>query len=599
MQVLGIGDHNNCGSALVQDGRLVAAINDERLVREKMVFGVPRRSIQMILDLLGIAPDEVDAIAVATKNQHFMNEYRDFKDGWFGLQRGRYKQMLFRIASEISRYRGRFPFLDSAYYLMRQPSFARRRMALRKIFREEFGFSCPIYFLDHHFCHAAAAYFTSGFRNATVVSIDGGGDAKSGRVYDVVDGRFTEMTSISSFDSLGAFYSYITQLCGFKAGRHEGKITGLAAYGQPVYVPQLQKIIIHENGRVRNIANVFYLSALEELERLLPRDFCHRDLAASVQVYTEQMVVDLVRHWIERTGHRCVALAGGLFANVKVNQRIHEMPEVESIFVHPGMSDEGVGVGAALGLYYTRSVEAYDASWPVMEHVYLGPEFSDEEIRQALERQQVDAIRYDPVEPEIARLLAAGAVVARFNGRMEYGPRALGNRSILYQATDPTVHYWMNDALKRTEFMPFAPVVMAEFADQCFHRVDGASNTARFMTITFDCTEWMAHHCPGVVHVDNTARPQLVSERDNPSMYRILAEYYRLTGLPCLINTSFNMHEEPIVCTPSDAVRAFKLGHLDYLAIGNWIARNPNPVERRVDLARFEAHLNRRGVVRK
>jgi len=182
---------------------------------------------------------------------------------------------------------------------------------------------------------------------------------------------------------------------------------------------------------------------------------------------------------------------------------------------------------------------------------------------------------------------------------MEYGPRALGNRSILYQATDPTVHYWMNDALKRTEFMPFAPIVMAEFADQCFHHVDGASNTARFMTITFDCTEWMARHCPGVVHVDNTARPQLVSERDNPSMYRILAEYYRLTGLPCLINTSFNMHEEPIVCTPSDAIRAFKLGHLDYLAIGNWIARNPNPAERKVDIAKFEAHLNRRGVVKK
>jgi carbamoyltransferase len=155
----------------------------------------------------------------------------------------------------------------------------------------------------------------------------------------------------------------------------------------------------------------------------------------------------------------------------------------------------------------------------------------------------------------------------------------------------------MNDALKRTEFMPFAPIVMAEHAAKCFRNICGAEDTARFMTITFDCTEWMARNCPGVVHVDNTARPQLVSEKDNPSMYRILAEYHRLTGLPCVINTSFNMHEEPIVCTPYDAIRAFKLGHLDYLAIGNWIARNPNPVQRAVNTAKMDTYLNREGAV--
>jgi carbamoyltransferase len=177
---------------------------------------------------------------------------------------------------------------------------------------------------------------------------------------------------------------------------------------------------------------------------------------------------------------------------------------------------------------------------------------------------------------------------------MEYGPRALGNRTILYQATDPTVNYWMNDALKRTEFMPFAPAVMAEHASKCFKNIAGAENTARFMTITFDCTDWMAQTCPGVVHVDNTARPQLVSERDNPSMYKVLAEYHKLTGIPVLINTSFNMHEEPIVCTPNDAIRSFNTGQLDYLAIGHWLARNPKPVLRVADRAKFEANLNRR-----
>jgi carbamoyltransferase len=231
-----------------------------------------------------------------------------------------------------------------------------------------------------------------------------------------------------------------------------------------------------------------------------------------------------------------------------------------------------------------------------MEHVYLGPEFSDEEIRRELKAQGVVGTHYAEVEPEIARLLASGAVVARFNGKMEYGPRALGNRTILYQATDSTVNYWLNDALKRTEFMPFAPVVMAEHAQECFKGLEGAENTARFMTITFDCTEWMQMTSPGVVHIDNTARPQLVTERDNPSMYKVLAQYYQLTGTPCLINTSFNMHEEPIVCTPYDAIRAFKMGHLDYLAIGHWIVKNPKPLERTLNTAKFDNYLNRKGV---
>jgi len=599
MQILGIGDHVSCGSALVKDGRLVAAINDERLVREKMVFGVPRESIKMILTMCGISPDEIDAIAVATKNQHFIDAYLDFKNGWFGLQRGRYKQYLFETASRASRYRARFPYMDKVYYALRRPAFAKRRKELKRILREEFGFSCPIYFFDHHFCHAASVYYTSGFKEAAVFSIDGGGDGKSARIYDVTDGKFNELNSISSFDSLGNFYSYVTQFCGFKAGKHEGKITGLAAYGNPDYVPQLKEIMIGQNGTIRNIANVFYLSALKELERLLPKDFSHRDLAASIQLYIEDMVVGLVKHWLKKTGHCHVALAGGLFANVKINQRIHEIPAVKSVFVHPGMGDEGMPVGSALSLYYELSGKKYDPDFVSMEHVFLGPEYSDKEIASELDIQDVEYRHYPDVEIEIARLLAHGAIVARFNGKMEYGPRALGNRTIFYQATDPSVAYWLNDALKRTEFMPYAPVVMTGHAEKCFEGIDGAENTARFMTITFNCTDWMAKNCPGVVHIDNTARPQLVSEMDNPSMYKILDEYYKITGLPVLINTSFNMHEEPIVCTPTDAIRSFKLGHLDYLAIGDYIAKNSQPLKRNVDKKKFDDHVNRKGIVRK
>ncbi len=595
MRILGIGDHVSCGSALVEDGEVVSAITDERLVREKMVFGVPRESIRAIMEYHGLKPDDIDAVSVATRNQHLIDGYVDFKNGWFGLKRSKFKQALFEVASNVSKLRQSFPFLDNVYYGMRQPAFNKRRTALARIFRDEFGIRAPVRFLDHHYCHITSAYYTSGYKNAVVFSIDGGGDGKSCAVYDAADGNLTELTTVSSFDSLGAFYSYITQICGFNAGRHEGKITGMAAYGEPEYIDILRQILIEKDGRFKNIANVFFLSALRELQRLLPADFSHKNLAASIQQYAEELVVGMVQHWVRETGQANVAMAGGVCSNVKINQRVHEIPGVESVFIHPGMPDDGMPVGAALGLYHELAGEKYDPEFVAMPHVYLGPKYSNDAIKADLDKENIEAVFFEDIETKIAGLLADNAIIARFNGRMEYGPRALGNRTILYGPTDPTITFWLNESLQRTEFMPFAPVVMAEHMDKCFVNMKGAENTARFMTITFDCTDWMAENCPAVVHVDNTARPQLVSPADNPSMYRILEEYYKLTGLPVLINTSFNMHEEPIVCSPYDAIRAFKLGHLDYLAIGNWLARNPVPLPRTADEEKYEHKLNRRG----
>jgi carbamoyltransferase len=182
----------------------------------------------------------------------------------------------------------------------------------------------------------------------------------------------------------------------------------------------------------------------------------------------------------------------------------------------------------------------------------------------------------DAVEPEIARLLADGRVVARFNGRMEFGPRALGNRSILYHCSDPTVNDWLNKRLERTEFMPFAPATIEDEAESSFVGLSGAEHAAEFMTIIFDCSDEFRASCPAAVHVDGTARPQIVRQATNPSFHRVLEEYRKLTGVGTVVNTSFNMHEEPIVCSPEDAVRAFLLGHLDYLAIGHYVVENPH-----------------------
>jgi carbamoyltransferase len=214
------------------------------------------------------------------------------------------------------------------------------------------------------------------------------------------------------------------------------------------------------------------------------------------------------------------------------------------------------------------------------DHVYLGPEYSNEEITESLDAASVPYHRASCVEEEIAGLIADGYVVARVNGRMEYGPRALGNRSILYRPDEPEVNDWLNKRLRRTEFMPFAPSTLAEDAHQSYEHLDGAADTARFMTITFQCSDEMKRLCPGVVHVDGTARPQIVSEKDNPSYYKIIREFKARTGLSSIVNTSFNIHEEPIVCTPDDAIRAFKIGHLDVLAMGPFIAKHPEADER-------------------
>jgi carbamoyltransferase len=243
------------------------------------------------------------------------------------------------------------------------------------------------------------------------------------------------------------------------------------------------------------------------------------------------------------------------------------------------MGDEGLALGAAFAASVAlgKTLPLEDNSLKLAD-VYFGPTFSSNEIEEAIVREGLNAEYLPDIERRIAELLVRSHVVARFDGRMEYGPRALGNRSILYQPTDPTVNDWLNKRLKRTEFMPFAPVTLEEFANQCYENLDGARYPAKFMTITFDCTPWMKQHCPAVVHVDGTARPQLISQQSNRSYHRIVEEYRKLTGLPSIINTSFNMHEEPIVCTPEDAIRAFRDGQLDYLAMGNYLIEHPDRV---------------------
>ncbi|MCG7850593.1 MAG: hypothetical protein MIO93_15655, partial [ANME-2 cluster archaeon] len=357
--------------------------------------------------------------------------------------------------------------------------------------------------------------------------------------------------------------------------KHEGKITGLAAHGKPIYLDIFRKFIYCDNnGRLRNAGKVFMWTALPKIRNALPKDYKREDVAASIQTLLEEEITKYCEYWIKKSGLKDVVLVGGVFANVKLNQEIHQLDCVDSIFIHPEMSDWGLNVGSAYALYNKYDNSENDYSKFIINDVYYGQGFIEQEIEAELKKSGLKYYYTKEIEKDIARLLAKEKVVARFNGRMEYGPRALGNRSILYQTTDVSVNDWLNKKLHRTEFMPFAPVTMEKIQNKCYKNMDGAEHAAKFMTITFDCTDYMKEKCPAVVHVDGTARPQIIKKDINPSYNRFLEEYYKITGLPALINTSFNMHEEPTVCTLSDAIRSFQNGNLNYLAIGNFIVSN-------------------------
>ena len=579
MIVLGVHDAIDSGASIVKDGKIMAAVGEERVIRSKLAYGFPREAINTVMKIAGVKPEDIDIVAVATKNNLLVNEIVPFK-GWVETKNTFFRSVFLSTASTLSPLMKKLGFIEKLYYMARSPLYMHRRRNIRRMMSEEFGITCPVEFVDHHLAHASSTYYSSGFDDATVITLDGGGDGLSSSVYAVRNGKFQKLNQNGSLNSIGNFYSYVTYICGFTTHKHEGKITGLAAYGEPKYVEQLRSMIVLEDGKITNLSRLFGTSAIAHLLGLLPKDFSKADLAASIQVYLEEVTVKYVDHWMEKTGISNLALAGGVFANVKVNQRLHEIPGVDKMFIHPAMGDDGIAVGAAYVMSHADMISQGGGGKPLacIEDVYFGPEYSDDVLKKALENAELEYVVHEDVEVEIARLLSEGYVVARFDGRMEYGSRALGNRSILYQPTDRDVNDWLNKNLVRTEFMPFAPSTLAEHADDCFKNINGAFDPARFMTITFDCTDWMNRQCPGVVHIDGTARPQLVRKADNPSYYKIIEEFYKLTGYPCVINTSFNMHEEPIVCTPEDAIRAFQLGNLDYLAMGDYLIQNPNPL---------------------
>jgi carbamoyltransferase len=573
MNILGINAyHGNASAAILCDGRLLAAAEEERFNRVKYAAGFPAAAIRYCLQEAGITLAEVDHIAIP-------------RNPWARLgTKLLYAVRLPRFARERVKALAKFASLPTE--LSRALGIDPRRIQAR------------FHRVEHHQAHLASTFFVSPFEQAAVLSADGLGDFAS-TMWATGEGHRLQVHGAIAFPhSLGMYYTALTQYLGFWKFGDEYKVMGLAAYGEPAYLEEFRRIVRgagtlgfrlglayfshhrdgadmtwRESDKTPSLGRLFS----EYLERRLgptriadaPVEQHHRNAAATLQARLEEVLFDLLRALHERTGQKALCLAGGVAFNCVANGKLFDRTPFEQIYVQPAAGDAGLAVGAAYYVYH--QILAQPRSF-VMNHAYWGPEFSAEQIRQALERSQVDGSGFRvTVLPEeelikvAAKEIADGKILGWFQGRMEWGPRALGNRSILADPRRAEMKDILNQRIKHREtFRPFAPSVLEEATAEYFER----SYPSPFMTLAYPVRPEKRAAIPAPTHVDGTGRLQTVSRATNPRFWRLLREFGNLTGVPVVLNTSFN-ENEPIVCRPEEAIDCFLRTKMDVLVLGN------------------------------
>lgn len=559
MLILGVhsGYHDGC-AALFDDYKMVAAVALERLTREKIDGGrIPQEAIDECLTIAGAQRGDVDAIA--------------FSRAVFPWRYCTHMGTGRRLGRRAKELQGAVPMISLEREFMRAGHTQAERILDTERLVGDLGFSppCQVHFYNHHRAHGLAALFHTDWQDALIYTADGGGDNAQYSHRVLQDGNLIELfggdealTAPTRIDSLGLAYGYATQALGYKINRHEGKLTGLAALGEPSAFDRLaahfsigDECLIRSDFATYGDMRDFIFHVASETSR--------ENMAASMQQLLEDYVLGAVHRLLERHKTRHLALSGGVFANVLLNQRLADQTDIDEIFIYPAMSDQGLAAGGALDFLLARDGLAHwlDRRYR-LEHLYYGRPWSADRCLQT-----APGIRQHPGDPaeQAANRLAEGAAVALYSQAMEHGPRALGARTILANPADASINDTLNDRLGRSEFMPFAPVIAADDADEVFHLPSVSRYAAHFMTVTCAVRKQWRARIPAVVHVDDTARPQLIERQTNPLYFDILAAFKARTALPVLINTSFNVHEEPIINTPQECCRALSDGRVDFV----------------------------------
>ncbi|RJG13197.1 hypothetical protein D3879_08005 [Pseudomonas cavernicola] len=560
MYILGIHTGHDAGACLFENDKLLAFCKEERLNRVKNDGGFFNlQSVDEVLRIAGISRPQVDAVAFTRMKfpvscfKTGVLPLRDIRRKVFGQQRDR------SLGSLMMRTKN----LDAEAFLDFPK--LRQHMGLRA--------DVALHFSNHHRAHVLSSLrYCDWSEDTLLVSCDGGGDSAQYSAYLYADQQLQQLWGgeetllgqpQNSGASIGLAYAYATSACGFKPNRHEGKLTGLAAFGQPKVAEQIVALFpVDDNGHIHT--ELADNKALHAALAVLFQGLSNEDIAASIQVGTEQVVLNWLHALLKKHPAKYIAMSGGVFSNVRLNQLVAALPGIDEVFVFPAMGDEGLPVGACVD-YWIASHGLEKLTRDRLDHLYFGWPYSGEDLLGAGEKLGFRVER-DPEHVEkTAQLLADNWVGAIFYGAMEMGPRALGARTILASPAQREVNDSINKRLQRTEFMPFAPYVLDVDAERVYEVDQRNRYACRFMTITTKVKPEWADKIPAVVHVDGTARPQIIERASNPLYYDILQAFKEKTGLPTLVNTSFNAHEEPIINTPEEALQALADNRIDFL----------------------------------
>jgi len=564
MFILGLWDGHDSGVTLLKDNKILFSINEERLSRRKLEVSFPERSIEYSLRYLGLKKEDIGIIAVSTTE---------------------FAKTLWRV----------FPFLKENYYLIRRKkkdysSFNALKKNLKYKITElqlnplskwiskfiinkklkEMGFNnFKLLFYDHHLCHAVSTAFTSGFDKSLVITIDGIGDTLSGTISKFEKGKLERIKTISGKDSFGIFFEHVTNLMNMRELEDEGKVMALANYALKIEDDKNPLLDFFKIDGLNVKAKYGSLKTYKELKKILWK-YPSEQFAYMAQRTLEVKITELVKNAIKETGLRKICLTGGTCSNIKVNMMIKNLPEVDDIYVFPHMGDGGLAMGSAmLANYELNGVSKYD-----FNNVYFGPQFTNDYIKTVLEKNGLKNISYEylqNIEKEIAKIIFGGDIVLWFQGRMEYGPRALGNRSILAPPHSEEIKNELNlIQKKRVWYQPFCPTMLLDDAKKFLEDLKGTPN--EFMTMGYMVEKEKQKFVKGVINIDGSCRPQIITSYD--SRYaRLLLEYKKLSGVGIVLNTSFNLHGEPLICSPEDALNTFSRTTAKYLVLENYLVR--------------------------